>query len=83
MMGVVLIRVDSRLIHGQILEAWIPHTRADALLVVDDGAYFSRALARALPVRDGRHLVPAAEQPDAEDETPRGNADSPGTGEDF
>lgn len=36
MMGVVLVRVDSRLIHGQILEAWIPHTRADALLVVDD-----------------------------------------------
>ncbi len=36
MMGVVLVRVDSRLIHGQILEAWIPHTRADALLIVDD-----------------------------------------------
>ena len=35
-MGVVLVRVDSRLIHGQILEAWIPHTRANALIVVDD-----------------------------------------------
>ena len=36
-MGIILVRVDSRLIHGQILEAWIPHTGADALMVVDDG----------------------------------------------
>lgn len=36
-MGIVLARVDSRLIHGQILEAWIPHTGAEALMVVDDG----------------------------------------------
>ncbi|MBN1881788.1 MAG: PTS sugar transporter subunit IIB [Deltaproteobacteria bacterium] len=35
-MGIILVRVDSRLIHGQILEAWIPHTGSDALMVVDD-----------------------------------------------
>jgi PTS system mannose-specific IIB component len=35
-MGIILTRVDSRLIHGQILEAWLPHTGADALMVVDD-----------------------------------------------
>jgi mannose/fructose/N-acetylgalactosamine-specific phosphotransferase system component IIB len=35
-MGIVLVRVDSRLVHGQILEAWIPYTRAEALIVVDD-----------------------------------------------
>jgi len=35
-MGIVLVRVDSRLVHGQILEAWIPYTKAEALLVVDD-----------------------------------------------
>ncbi len=35
-MGIVLVRVDSRLIHGQILEAWIPYTKAGALVVVDD-----------------------------------------------
>jgi PTS system mannose-specific IIB component len=35
-MGIILARVDSRLIHGQILEAWIPHTGAEALMVVDD-----------------------------------------------
>jgi len=35
-MGIVLVRVDSRLIHGQILEAWIPYTKANAIVVVDD-----------------------------------------------
>ncbi len=35
-MGIVLVRVDSRLVHGQILEAWIPYTKAEALVVVDD-----------------------------------------------
>ena len=35
-MGIVLVRVDSRLIHGQILEAWIPFTGADSILVVND-----------------------------------------------
>ena len=35
-MGIVLVRVDSRLIHGQILEAWIPFTEADSILVVND-----------------------------------------------
>jgi PTS system mannose-specific IIB component len=34
--SIVLVRVDSRLIHGQILEAWIPYTNAGALVVVDD-----------------------------------------------
>jgi len=35
-MCIVLVRVDSRLVHGQILEAWIPYTKAEALIVVDD-----------------------------------------------
>ena len=35
-MGIVLIRVDSRLIHGQILEAWIPFTEAESVVVVDN-----------------------------------------------
>ncbi|MBN2645178.1 MAG: PTS sugar transporter subunit IIB [Desulfuromonadaceae bacterium] len=36
-MAVVLARVDNRLIHGQVLEAWVPHVRADYIVVVDDG----------------------------------------------
>jgi mannose/fructose/N-acetylgalactosamine-specific phosphotransferase system component IIB len=35
-MSIVLVRVDSRLVHGQILEAWIPYTKAEALIVVDN-----------------------------------------------
>jgi len=32
----VHLRVDDRFIHGQILEAWIPHTKASGLVVVND-----------------------------------------------
>ncbi len=35
-MALVLVRVDCRLIHGQIVEAWVPHTGANCLLVAND-----------------------------------------------
>lgn len=35
-MSVVLARVDNRLIHGQVLEAWIPYVYADYIIVVND-----------------------------------------------
>jgi D-glucosaminate-specific PTS system IIB component len=35
---VALVRVDSRLVHGQIIEAWVPHTHADTLVVLNDDA---------------------------------------------
>lgn len=35
-MPLLLVRVDSRLIHGQVVETWVPHTGADCLLVVND-----------------------------------------------
>ncbi len=50
-MGVVIARVDSRLIHGQVLEAWVPHLRADMILVVgsrESRDPFQRALLEAL-----------------------------------
>ena len=37
-MSIVLARIDSRLIHGQVLEAWVPHVRADCIVVVNDEA---------------------------------------------
>lgn len=37
-MGIVLTRIDSRLIHGQILEAWLPHVRAECIVVANDAA---------------------------------------------
>ncbi len=35
-MNFSLVRVDNRLIHGQILEAWVPYVRASCLVVADD-----------------------------------------------
>ena len=35
-MDIALVRVDNRLVHGQILEAWVPFLRASCIIVVDD-----------------------------------------------
>jgi mannose/fructose/N-acetylgalactosamine-specific phosphotransferase system component IIB len=35
-MDIVLVRVDNRLVHGQILEAWVPYVKANCIIVVDD-----------------------------------------------
>lgn len=35
-MGIVLTRIDNRLIHGQVLEAWVPYVRADCIIVAND-----------------------------------------------
>ncbi len=43
---IALVRVDNRLLHGQILEAWIPRLSIDEVVVADDDAAASD-LARA------------------------------------
>nr|WP_041282494.1 PTS sugar transporter subunit IIB [Desulfohalobium retbaense] len=30
------VRIDNRLVHGQVIENWLPYTRAKALVVVND-----------------------------------------------
>ena len=35
-MDTALVRVDNRLVHGQILEAWLPFLQATCIVVVDD-----------------------------------------------
>jgi mannose/fructose/N-acetylgalactosamine-specific phosphotransferase system component IIB len=35
-MPLVLARIDCRLIHGQVVETWVPHTCADSLIVAND-----------------------------------------------
>lgn len=44
--GVLLVRVDNRLVHGQVLEAWVPALEAQGILVADDEAA-SNVLARS------------------------------------
>lgn len=34
---IVLARIDNRLIHGQVLESWVPYLHADCLVVANDG----------------------------------------------
>jgi len=33
-----LVRVDNRLIHGQVVEAWLPYLKVDRVVVADDEA---------------------------------------------
>ncbi|OGR51205.1 MAG: hypothetical protein A2049_09100 [Elusimicrobia bacterium GWA2_62_23] len=33
---IILYRVDDRLVHGQVVEGWLPHLRAEELAVVSD-----------------------------------------------
>lgn len=35
---IVLVRVDNRLLHGQILEAWVPRLKVQKVVVADDEA---------------------------------------------
>ena len=35
-MGIVLTRIDDRLIHGQILETWVPFLNVDCIVVAND-----------------------------------------------
>jgi PTS system mannose-specific IIB component len=35
-MTLVLTRIDNRLIHGQVLEAWVPFVHADSIVVAND-----------------------------------------------
>lgn len=37
-MEIALLRIDSRLVHGQVIEAWLPFTGASEIVVVDDRA---------------------------------------------
>lgn len=37
-MSIVLARIDNRYIHGQILEGWIPYTKANCVVVASDAA---------------------------------------------
>ncbi|MGD0022234.1 MAG: PTS sugar transporter subunit IIB [Smithellaceae bacterium] len=48
-LNIALVRVDNRLVHGQILEAWVPYIKAQCIIVVDDnisGNVFSETVIR-------------------------------------
>lgn len=75
--AVVLFRIDERLIHGQVVTAWVGHTKARQILVIDDNAaadsLMSSILKMAAPpgitvtvasVGEGRRLLAGAGEDD-------------------
>lgn len=64
-MGVALLRVDDRLIHGQVVEGWIPFLKVDLVIVVSDAAAsdeIQTALMKmALPPSVGLLVLPVGE----------------------
>jgi mannose/fructose/N-acetylgalactosamine-specific phosphotransferase system component IIB len=46
---IALVRIDNRLVHGQILEAWVPYIKARCIMVVNDNTasdYFCETVIR-------------------------------------
>lgn len=46
-MSIVLARIDNRLIHGQVLESWVPFSQAECIVVAND-AIAAQPLQRTL-----------------------------------
>ncbi len=62
---IALVRVDNRLLHGQVLEAWLPRLSARSVLVADDDAARSplarAAMTLALPAELSASVLPLAQ----------------------
>lgn len=59
-MATVLARIDNRLIHGQILEAWVPYHHLDCIVVANDqlaGATLQRTLMETAVPRGIRVVI--------------------------
>lgn len=61
------IRVDSRLIHGQVIETWLPHLKIQRIVVADDASAVDplvrAAMALAVPAEVDVLLAPVADVP--------------------
>jgi len=63
-MDITLVRVDNRLIHGQILEAWVPFTKSSAIIVVDDHVasdFFRETVIKMAVPRDVEVVITSVE----------------------
>jgi len=64
-MSIVLARIDNRLIHGQVLEAWVPYVHANCIVVANDqiaGVPFQRVLMEAAVPRGIRVVIATVEE---------------------
>lgn len=63
-MDITLVRVDNRLVHGQILEAWLPFTHSSCIIVADDevaGDFFRETVIRMAVPREVEVIVCSVE----------------------
>lgn len=64
-MSIVLTRIDNRLIHGQVLEAWVPYVHADCIVVANDriaAITFQKVLMEAAVPRGIRVVIATVEE---------------------
>jgi mannose/fructose/N-acetylgalactosamine-specific phosphotransferase system component IIB len=58
-------RIDNRLVHGQVIEAWLPYTDARHLIVANDdlaeNIFCQQIIALAVPQRVKIHFVPLSQ----------------------
>ena len=68
-MSIALLRVDDRLVHGQVVEGWLPSLKADLVVVVSDAAagdpVQSALMKMALPPSVGLLVLAVADAPGA------------------
>ena len=69
-----LVRVDNRLVHGQIIETWLPFLKATRIVVVNDdvaGSFFRETVIRMAVPREVEVLIFGVEEFGASDFTRR------------
>lgn len=68
-MAIELLRIDDRLIHGQVVEGWLPRLKADLVAVVSDAAAAdpiqTSLMKMALPPGVGLSVLRVADAPAA------------------
>lgn len=60
-----LVRVDNRLVHGQIIETWLPFFKATRIIVVNDevaGSFFRETVIRMAVPREVEVLIYGVEE---------------------
>lgn len=64
-MDIAIVRVDNRLVHGQILEAWVPFVKASCIIVVDDHVasdFFRETVIKMAVPRDVEVIISNVEE---------------------
>lgn len=66
-MAIELLRVDDRLVHGQVVEGWVPHLKSELVVVVSDAAAGDEVqttlMRMALPPATGLKVLSVCEAP--------------------